>query len=98
MPAMPHSGTIRLLFINGRFVSGVSQAHRAPRGGQRGSLINANPDVAPKSLGQIADYKDHPFTALNTSFVSDGAIVAVQGGVIVEQPIEVIYLSQPGVK
>ena len=98
MPGAPPSGTIRLMFINGRFVSGLSTAHRAPRGVQVGSLIKANPEVAPKSLGQIADFKENPFTALNTSFVSDGAVVAVQGGTIVEQPIEIIYLSQPGAK
>jgi Fe-S cluster assembly protein SufD len=98
LPAIPAAGTIRLLFINGRFVSGLSTPHRAPRGLQIGSLVKANPDVAPKSLGQIADFKDHPFTALNTSFVSDGAIVAVQAGTIVEHPIEIIYLTQSGAK
>lgn len=96
LPGLPNPGTIRLVFINGRFASWLSTLHRAPRGLQLGSLVDANPDVAPKSLGQIADYKEHPFTALNTSFVSDGAIVAVQNGTIVEQPIEIIYLAQPG--
>ncbi|HZZ82420.1 MAG TPA: Fe-S cluster assembly protein SufD [Gemmataceae bacterium] len=96
LPGLPHPGTVRLVFINGQFASWLSTLHRAPRGLQVGSLVNANPDVAPKSLGQIADFKDNVFTALNTSFVSDGAIVAVQSGTVVEQPIEIIYLSQPG--
>ncbi len=98
LPGLPHPGTIRLVFINGRFASWLSTLHRAPRGVQVGSLVNANPEVAPKSLVQIADFKDHPFTALNTSFISDGALIAVQSGTVVEQPIEIIYLSQPGPK
>lgn len=98
LPGLPHPGTIRLVFINGRFANWLSTLHRAPRGVQVGSLLNANPDVAPKSLGQIADYQDHPFTALNTSFISDGAIVAVQSEICVVHPIEIIYLSQPGPK
>src|SRR5262249_24350350 len=43
----------------------------------------------------LADYKSQIFTALNTSFLHDGAYVVVPDGKVVEQPIEVVYLAAP---
>jgi Fe-S cluster assembly protein SufD len=91
---LPTPGTIRIVFINGRFAPWLSTLHRAPRGVLVGSL-DARVEVAPMSLGQVASFQDHVFTALNTSFLHDGALVAVQNGKTVEQPIEIIYLAQP---
>src|SRR5438270_2262285 len=38
-------------------------------------------------LGQVADYDNHAFTALNTAFLREGAFVYVPPGVDVKEPI-----------
>jgi len=88
----PPIGALRLVFVNGRFAQSLSAL--ASDGLHVGSLVDAKADIAP--LAQIAGEKDSPFTALNTSFLSDGAHVVIPDGKVVEQPIEIVYLTQPG--
>jgi Fe-S cluster assembly protein SufD len=95
---LPTPGAIRLVFINGQFAPWLSTMHRAPKGLQVGSLAASQSEAPPVTLGQVASFQDHVFTALNTSFLHDGAFIAVHGGKTVEQPIEIIYLAQPASK
>ena len=90
----PPTGALWLVFVNGRFAKSLSAP--VPSGVQVGSLVDATGDLA--ALGQVAVDKDSTFTALNTSFLSDGAYVIVPDGKVLEQPIEVIYLAHPGGK
>jgi Fe-S cluster assembly protein SufD len=95
LPALPTADTLRLVFVNGRFAKALSTLGQLPAGVQIGSLADANTEVIQKSLAHIAGYQDNVFTALNTSFLSDGAFVLVPDGKVVEQPIEIIYVSSP---
>src|SRR5262249_47324939 len=52
--------------------------------------IRDHPDLVERALGQLADYEGHPFTALNTAFLGDGAFVHVPAGVAVDVPIYLI--------
>jgi Fe-S cluster assembly protein SufD len=85
----PATNTLRLVFINGQFASAMSSP--IPAGLQVGSFADAKMDTA--SLAQIAADKESVFTALNTSFLNDGAYVIVPDNQVIEQPIEIIYLS-----
>jgi Fe-S cluster assembly protein SufD len=96
LPALPTPDTMRLVFVNGCYVKSLSSHGNLPSGVQVGSL--ANPEITPMSLTQIANSPDHVFTTLNTSFLHDGAFIAVQAGKIVEQPIEIFYVTQPSSK
>jgi Fe-S cluster assembly protein SufD len=44
-------------------------------------------------LGQYAEAQEHPFTALNTAFLTDGIFIHVPPAVSVEQPLHVIHVS-----
>jgi Fe-S cluster assembly protein SufD len=44
-------------------------------------------------LAQIADYENHPFAALNTAFLLEGAFLYVPKDTIVEKPIHLVYGS-----
>jgi Fe-S cluster assembly protein SufD len=90
----PVLNTLRLVFVSGRFVKSLSVT--IPAGLQIGSLADGKADVA--LLAQIAADKDSLFTALNTSFLCDGAYVVIPDGKVVEQPIEIVYISQPAAK
>jgi Fe-S cluster assembly protein SufD len=50
-----------------------------------------HPQQVEPYLGQLADYKGHPFTALNTAFLRDGAFLYVPPGQSVEGTITVRY-------
>jgi Fe-S cluster assembly protein SufD len=86
----------RLVFVNGRLSTGLSTLSGLPDGVVVASLAEAL-QTAPKTvepwLGQFARFDDHPFVALNTAFLTDGAVVWVPRGVVVERPIHVLYVS-----
>jgi Fe-S cluster assembly protein SufD len=50
------------------------------------------PEVAAQ-LGRHARFDEHPFAALNTAFVEDGAYVLIPPGTVVERPIHLMYFS-----
>jgi Fe-S cluster assembly protein SufD len=87
-----------LVFVNGRFSARLSTVTELPPGVIAGSLAEAlerAPEKVEPWLGQHAKVGDHPFVALNTAFLRDGAVVIVPDGVIVERPIHVVFLSAP---
>jgi Fe-S cluster assembly protein SufD len=96
LPALPTPDTLRLVFVNGCYAKSLSSHASLPSWVQVGPL--ANPEITPKSLTQIASGPDQVFTALNTSFLHDGAFVAIHAGTTVAQPIEIFYVSQPSSK
>ena len=84
------------VIVNGRFDTTLSRTKGLPAGVQAGSLAAAlkdHPDVVQRYFGQLADFTTRSFTALNTAFVQDGAFVHVPEGVVLEQPIHVIFVS-----
>ncbi len=89
------SDCIDLVFINGRYSKEHSRPEDLPGGVFAGSLADAllaRPELVQDHLGQHADLK-HPFVALNTAFIEDGAFIHVPKGVIVEKPIHVLFLA-----
>ncbi|HEX5717569.1 MAG TPA: Fe-S cluster assembly protein SufD [Thermoanaerobaculia bacterium] len=86
----------RLVFVNGRLSSRLSSLGELPAGVIVASLAEAlekAPDKVEPWLGQHARFDDHPFVALNTAFLRDGALVWVPRGVIVEKPIHLMFVS-----
>jgi Fe-S cluster assembly protein SufD len=85
-----------LVFVNGRFDARLSEPGNLPRGVTVASLrerIESHPEEVEKHLGRYADTKRDSFVALNTAFLSDGAYVHVERGVVVEAPVYLLYLS-----
>jgi len=90
----------RLVFMDGRFVPGLSHRDGLPAEVFAGSLAAAlaeTPDeVEPflGKLGTLAKVADtNPFVALNTAFLRDGAFLKVPRGVVVQAPIHLLFLS-----
>jgi Fe-S cluster assembly protein SufD len=92
-PSPPPANVHRLVFVNGRYEKSLSPP--IPPGLRVGSLLEANP--VPASLGQIAE-SDSVFTALNTSFLNEGAFVEIPDGKVVEKPIEIVHIATPADK
>jgi len=85
-----------LVFVDGRFAEASSTIGPLPADTRVGSLARALAD-APRDLEphltRVADNPRHAFTALNTAFLADGALVSVPSDTIVSAPIHVLFLS-----
>jgi Fe-S cluster assembly protein SufD len=99
---LPYAGSAphRVVVVNGRFSPELSRIGALPRGVTAGSLSAAiNGDLEPdreivqRYLGQLADFKTRAFAALNTAFLDDGAYVHVPDGVVLEEPIQILFAS-----
>jgi Fe-S cluster assembly protein SufD len=85
----------RLVFVNGHYVDDLSTIGELPEGVKVTNLAEAlkQEGAITAHLGRYAGHKNHPFVALNTAFMEDGAFIEVPKGVVVENPIEVLYVS-----
>ena len=103
--AAPHALTgagARITFINGRYVAGASDLAGLPDGVAVGSLAAAlESEAAPTRpavdahLAAEAAIDDEAFTALNTALLRDGAVVHVPANTVVEQPIQLLFVTTP---
>ena len=84
-----------LVFVNGRHSPTLSAIHESD-GLAVASLsraVESDGAVARRRLGTLASVEDDGFTALNTAFISDGALVHVSQGARVERPIHLVFVS-----
>jgi Fe-S cluster assembly protein SufD len=87
---------LRVVIVNGRFAPELSRTAGLPTGMRFGSLAAAatdHADVVGRYLGQLADAGSRAFAALNTAFTHDGAYVFIPDGVVVEQPLQLLFVS-----
>lgn len=88
----------RLVFVNGFFSSLHSSLLSLPHGMKAGSLAGALGDdssLLESHLGRYARGEDHPFVALNTAFLNDGAVVSIPPNTVVEEPLHLLFVSRP---
>jgi Fe-S cluster assembly protein SufD len=86
----------QLVFVNGRFVPGLSQTASLPKPVIAGSLAEAlagGDTEVRRHLAQYEDFRQDAFTALNTALLHDGAYVRIPRGTVLERPIAVLYVS-----
>ncbi len=86
----------QLVFVNGHFAPKLSYLRWLPEGVRVGSLheiLHFDPKALERELGRYATPERHPFAALNTAFLQDGAFVHVPRGRVVEEPIHLLYVS-----
>jgi Fe-S cluster assembly protein SufD len=85
-----------LVFVNGRFAAGLSSLDRLPRGVTAASLASLTQDQqthCEAALAAVAVAPDSALTALNTALFEDGALIRIARGVVVEKPINVVFVS-----
>ncbi|MDX1648662.1 MAG: Fe-S cluster assembly protein SufD [Myxococcota bacterium] len=83
------------VFVNGRFAPELSSP-RALAGGVRAeSLAGLGADAArlEGSLGGLCDPKEHPFAALNTAFLEDGAVLELPRGAQLDQAVHLVFVT-----
>ena len=84
----------QLVFIDGLYAPELSSRRPLPDGVQAGSLaaVLDSPPVS-EHLGRHAGFNAHPFTALNTAFIRDGAFILIPEGVALETPVHLLFIS-----
>jgi len=87
----------QLVFVNGRFAPELSHVELGPGALYAGPLCRALRDEARRQLverhlgAQVSDTS--AFSALNTAFLQDGALVALRGGVVMTTPLHVLHVT-----
>jgi Fe-S cluster assembly protein SufD len=90
--------THALVFIDGLFSPDLSQTGDLPDGVVLTNLLLAtvaDTEIVNQHLGSLASLDDHPFAALNTAVLADGAVIHVPAGVEVERPIQLLFVAGP---
>jgi Fe-S cluster assembly protein SufD len=86
----------QLVFLNGRFAPELSLCKSLAGGVKVAGLaqaLSSDGNLVEQHLGRYVDQQRDSFAALNTAFAEDGAYVDVPRGVIVEEPIWLLYIS-----
>ena len=85
-----------IVFVNGVFAPALSSLGSLPDGVKVYDLATAfrNGDpVVERYLSKYAEYELNTFTALNSAFVNDGAVVRIAKEFEVDRPIHVLFVS-----
>jgi Fe-S cluster assembly protein SufD len=99
---LPYAGSAahRVVVVNGRYSPELSRVSGLPRGVTAGSLgtaingeLQADREIVQRYVGQLADFNTRAFAALNTAFLEDGGYVHVPDGLILEDPIQILFVS-----
>ncbi len=88
----------RLVFVNGWYSAELSQVDSLPKGVVVGSLadgLDCCGELLEKHLAKYARPSDNPFTALSTAFIAEAGVVYVPRGVVVDQPVHLLFVSVP---
>lgn len=94
----PETAASQLIFVNGRLRNDLSSVSGLPKEVVAIDLSQAIEDeryaeIVRANLARHADYVANGFTALNTAFISQGAFVYIPKGVVVENPIQLLFVS-----
>ncbi|HET7872183.1 MAG TPA: SufD family Fe-S cluster assembly protein, partial [Terriglobales bacterium] len=86
----------QLVFVNGKFAADLSSVRALPKGVTAGSLaerICQDPKALEKHLGRYLNTQRDVFCALNTAFLEDGGYAHIGRGVVLEQPIYLLFVT-----
>ncbi len=86
----------RLVFVNGHFRADLSSTDGLPDGAtveSTATLLAGGDALLTEHLGRVTEASGHPFLGLNTALMQDGVVVHLAPGVVVEQPIRVVFLT-----
>ncbi len=89
----------RLTFVDGVFAPALSWLDDLPAGVSLVPLsaaLEENHEAVGGPLGRLTGVEFSPFSALNTAFMEEGAVLRLAPGTVVEKPIILQFLSRNG--
>jgi Fe-S cluster assembly protein SufD len=88
--------SFRVVVADGRFLPALSPLDGLPPGVEVRGLTDALANVPERvlsHLGRYVDFNEQAFVALNTAFLSDGVFISVPPEVVVDRPVQLLYIS-----
>ncbi len=92
-------GASRLVFVDGRFVSSLSDLAALPDGVclvSLARLLDIDPELVEPQLGRIAQTAGAPLAALALALAADGAVLIVPRGVRLAAPVQLVHVATGG--
>ena len=90
-------GTLhRLVLVDGCFIPELSRISALPPGiwfGSTQQAIEARPNLVGASLEALSDDRDQPIAALNAGVFTEGFVLDVAPGVVLDEPIEIVHVA-----
>ena len=93
----PEASGNLIVFVNGEYSAQFSDTTGAADGLIVGNLANLGDLVLPKLRSHLAQHPDANdyFASLNTACMTDVAIILVPKNLVVENPIQLLFIAQP---
>ncbi len=86
-----------VVFVNGKFSKELSSLKPLEKGMTVQNLASVLSNETVKAfIGKIALSQNKAFTALNTAFFTDGLIVQLEAGKVLDAPVHAVYVSTNG--
>jgi len=85
-----------LVFVDGIFAPDVSEIGDLPDGVVVSNLVlgaTSGSEAVAQYLGSLAPLEEHPFAALNSALIADGAFIHVPAGMELDRPIQLVFVS-----
>ncbi|MDH3814110.1 MAG: Fe-S cluster assembly protein SufD [Acidobacteriota bacterium] len=85
-----------LVFVDGIFAPDVSEIGDLPDGVVVSNLVlgaTSGSEAVAQHLGSLAPLEEHPFAALNSALIADGAFIHVPAGMELDRPIQLVFIS-----
>lgn len=86
----------QLVFVDGRYVDTLSRRNVVESGVRITTLesaMKASSELLESHLGHYADASGHAFSALNTAFMTDGAVVHVKNRGADKPPVHLLFIA-----
>ena len=85
-----------LVFVDGIFAADFSEIGDLPDGVVVSNLVlgaTSGSEAVAEYLGSLAPLEEHPFAALNSALIADGAFIHVPAGMELDRPIQLLFVS-----
>jgi Fe-S cluster assembly protein SufD len=85
-----------LVFVDGVFAPELSNHDVLPQGlilDSLYSVLETDPGWLEVHLGRVGESERHGFIDFNTAFFTDGAVLRLDDGVILQKPIQLLFIS-----
>ena len=84
------------VFVNGRLVKSPPEMTAGLAVSNLADAIGDDHGLIERHFAKLATPESGAFTALNTAFARDGAVIRIEAGTVIEKPVHLLFISDTG--